>query len=229
MNLSLSWSSGKDAALAYFLLQQAGEHSVLNLHTTVNAQNGRVGLHGTPRSLVEAQAKAIGLPIEFIEIPSAASNQAYEFAMENFCIRLKEEGIEGIAYGDIFLEDLRKYREAQLAKVGLQAYFPLWGKDTGQMAQEILSAGLKTIICAADADLFSPETVGQIYNKDFLQSLPPGCDPCGERGEFHTFVANAPFFTQLIKLKVNLPQLHEYELGAGQPKKGFWFADLALA
>lgn len=228
--ISLSWSGGKDSAFALYKVLQAKELEVKSLHTSFNEALRRVGMHGTPESLIEAQAKAAELPLEKILIPSDSTNKSYEGAMLEYYYSLKEKGIEAVVFGDIFLEDLKLYREELLAKAGLRGIFPLWQQNTQQLIQEFLQAGFKTAVCAADAKYFTKEAAGKVIDQAFIGSLAEGVDPCGERGEFHTFVFEGPIFQHPIPYQSREVLHKSYSLGGPSGENlGFWFADLALA
>ena len=235
MKISMAWSGGKDSALALSKLLQKPEIEVVHLHTVFNAENQRVGMHGIHQSLIEQQAESIGLPLKKLYLPTDQSHGSYEKLMTEFCQSLKNEGIEAIAFGDIFLEDLKQYRELMLSNAGLRALFPLWGEDTEQLTFEFLAEGFETIICAADAGLIEEQWLGKPMNQAFLDQLPCNVDPCGENGEFHTFVINGPIFkTPLKTMKVkNLMQSYTFKSidNSGNEiteKKHFNFCELEL-
>ncbi|EMR01222.1 Dph6-related ATP pyrophosphatase [Cesiribacter andamanensis] len=226
--VSISWSSGKDAALAFYKTLQTNQLEVVHLHTTLSTGLRRVGMHGTPAALVEAQARAIGLPLSLLEIPADATNAAYEKAMLDFYAGLKAQGVEGVVFGDIYLEDLRTYREGLLQQAGLQGYYPLWQLPTNRLAAELLQEGISAVVCAASTRFFGQEAVGRAYDAAFIAGLPQGCDPCGEQGEFHTFVTHAPYFSQPVPLQLGRKVLRHYALSAhAQSEQGMWFIDLA--
>lgn len=228
----MSWSGGKDCALALWLLQNDGQMEVVSLHTTVEEQTGRVGLHGVHETLIEDQARAIGLPLEKIYFPGSGDNQAYEKAMEEYFLTLSNKEIKYIAYGDILLEDLKEYRERMLMMNGFEGLFPLWKKNTHQLAQTIIEKGFKTKICAADADKIDRRWVGEDYTTAFINGLSKDVDPCGENGEFHTFCYDGPIFKNQLTIEVKKLVSRSYDLEKDEgdiQKKSFWFADLALA
>ena len=228
--VSVSWSGGKDSAFALHKIVQEGALEVRNLHTSFNDQLRRVGMHGTPENLIELQASAIGLPLHRIYIPAASSNEEYETAMLAFYRQQKEAGIEAIVFGDIFLEDLKEYRDQLLQKAGLEGIYPLWGQDTQQLILEFLEEGFKTTICAADAKYFAREVAGQSIDKSFIQRLPAKVDPCGEKGEFHTFVSEGPIFRKPITFKVGEVVKKSYGHGNNPAySTDFWFAELSEA
>lgn len=231
LKISLSWSGGKDSAYALWKLQQDPDYVVSRLHTTFGETSKRVGMHGIHESLIEKQAEAIGLPLDKIYYPASGDNQAYEKAMNAYLDKLESEAIYHIAYGDIFLEDLKKYRENQLATRGFEGVFPLWGKDTEVLAEEFINSGFKTLICAADADKIDKAWVGKIFDRDFLTGLTQNIDPCGENGEFHTFCYEGPIFSDSIAvvLKEKISNTYKFENENGiKVEKRYWFQEIAL-
>lgn len=198
MKLSMSWSGGKDSAFALYKLLQSGEHEVAHLHCLIREDSGRVGLHETPLELIRAQAGAIGLPLRELYLPAEGSNRSYEQTMLDFTSRCIAEGIEAFAYGDIFLQDLKEYREMMLAKAGLKGVFPLWQQDTTVLLQQFISAGFKTCICAVDEEHLRADNLGLTIDADWVQSLKEATDPCGENGEFHTFTFDGPLFNKPV-------------------------------
>ena len=217
--LLLSWSSGKDSAWALHCLQQRGEYQVAGLLTTLNAAFDRVAMHSTRRALLEAQAKAADLPLYSVPLPWPCSNQHYETAMRSACEAAVAEGIEAMAFGDLFLEDVRRYREEKLQGTGLQPIFPVWGLDTRQLAQEMIASGLRARIVCVDPKKLPTEFAGRDFDADFLRDLPEGVDPCGENGEFHSVVYAGPMFREPIPI----------ESGEVVERDGFVFADVLLA
>ena len=215
----LSWSSGKDAAWSLHALRQAGEVEVVGLLTTVNEAFGRVAMHAVREELLEAQAAAAGLPLWKVRIPYPCPNEAYEAAMAGACARAVAEGITEIAFGDLFLEDVRDYRLQKLAGTGLSARFPLWGRPTADLAREMIAGGLQARLTCVDPGVLEPSFAGRAFDADLLRDLPAGVDPCGERGEFHTFCHAGPMFGAAIPI---LP-------GEVVTRDGFAFADLRPA
>src|SRR6516164_9805585 len=191
MKIALSWSSGKDSAWALHLLRQRDEVEIAALITTFNKSADRVAMHGVRRELVREQARMVGLPLWEIELPWPCPNQEYESLMANICRRAAEEGFNGMAFGDLFLRDIRAYREKQLAGTGLEAVFPLWNFPTADLAQEMIASGLRAKLTCIDTRKLDPGFAGRDFDTALLQDLPPGVDPCGENGEFHTFVYEA--------------------------------------
>ena len=197
----MSWSSGKDCTLALHRARQEGALDVVALLSTFNETASRVAIHGTRRAVARAQARALGLPLIEVDLPAACSNADYEARIGAASLRLKEQGVRDWIFGDLFLEDIRRYREANLAAQGLSGHFPLWGADTRLLAQEMLDLGLDARIATLDPRLVPRELCGSRYDRAFLDQLPPGVDPCGERGEFHTVVANGPGFAAPLDLR----------------------------
>ncbi|MBB5017208.1 uncharacterized protein (TIGR00290 family) [Chitinivorax tropicus] len=212
----LSWSSGKDSAWALHVLRQQPEYDVVGLFTTVNAVFDRVAMHATRSQLLQLQAAAAGLPLHIIPIPFPCSNEAYAQAMQAFIDRAKAMDVTCMAFGDLFLEDVRRYREAQLQPTGIEPVFPLWGQPTDQLAATMLQADIETYVCCVDPRQAPVQLAGQRWDAPLLASLPAGVDPCGERGEFHTVVVNGPFFSHRIPIRV----------GEVVERDGFVFADI---
>ncbi|MBS1771746.1 MAG: diphthine--ammonia ligase [Bacteroidetes bacterium] len=227
----LNWSSGKDAALAYYLLQQSNEYDVVELLTTVNNEHDRVVMHGIREELLDAQAKAMGIALQKIKLPAAPDDETYKAAMQHALAGLKEKGMHTAAFGDIFLEDLRLYREEQLQSVGFDAIFPLWKKDTRELVGMIEDAGIETMIVCLNEKFLGKEFLGRKIDRHFLNDLPAGVDPCGEHGEFHTFVYNAPYFSAPVPVKRGEEVYKAYTPANNDTDKwntGFWFLDLTL-
>ena len=215
----LSWSSGKDAAYALHVLRTSGEVEVAGLLTTLNGAFDRVAMHGVRAELLAAQARAAGLPLWTVPLPWPCTNEAYEAAMAGACARAVGEGITGVAFGDLFLEDVRAYREARLAGTGLEALFPLWGRPTAALAREMIAAGLKATLACVDGRQLDGTFAGRAFDEALLADLPAGVDPCGERGEFHTFAWDGPMFRHPVPVV----------RGEGVVRDGFAFADLVPA
>ena len=190
----LNWSSGKDASLSLHLLNQSEQFSVEALLCTVNKDLQRVSMHGLRESLLDKQAEAIGLPLRKVYLSQYISMEQYNKEMTIAVNKLKDDGYTHSAFGDIFLEDLRDYRVEQLQKVGLNDVFPLWKKDTTKLIRKFLNLGFKAIVVCVNAKLLDKSFAGRILDEDFLKDLPQNVDPCGENGEFHTFVFDGPIF-----------------------------------
>lgn len=229
--ISLSWSGGKDSAFALYHLLQDTRFEVKRLHTTFGESTRRVGMHGISEELIELQAESLGLPLDKIYYPASGDNEAYEKAINSYLDDLTGRGIQHLGYGDIFLDDLRKYREDNLASRGFTAVFPLWKKPTNELAKAFVITGFKTLICAADADLIDKVQVGKDFDRGFLDSLPASVDPCGENGEFHSFCYDGPIFSNPIAISVEkiVEQSYDILLSDGEKgKKHFWFAEVQL-
>jgi uncharacterized protein (TIGR00290 family) len=217
----LSWSSGKDSAWTLHLLRQERDVEVVGLLTTFNEAADRVAMHAVRRVLVKAQANAAGLPLWPILLPSPCTNEVYEARMREAVERARREGVTHIAFGDLFLEDIRAYRERTLAGTGIDPLFPVWGtpRDTPQLARQMLAGGLRAVLTCVDPKQLDPSFVGKWFDGDFLAELPAGVDPCGERGEFHTLCCAGPMFARPIPVCV----------GESSLRDGFWFADVVGA
>ncbi|TVP48490.1 MAG: diphthine--ammonia ligase [Gemmatimonadales bacterium] len=194
----LAWSSGKDCAYALHHLRATGAAEVVALLTTVDASADDVPVHGTPLAVLRAQAASVGLPLLEVPIAWPASNVAYEAAMAGAMARVRGLGADQVAFGDLFLEDVRAYREAQFDKLGMKTVFPLWGRPTDELAREIIAAGFEARIVSCDAERLPVSFLGRVFDLAFLEDLPEGVDPCGEGGEFHTLVTNGPIFRNPI-------------------------------
>lgn len=212
----LSWSSGKDSAWALHVLRQWPEYEVVGLFCTVNQAFNRVAMHAVRTELILRQAQSVGLPIQLIQIPYPCSNADYERIMGAFVAEVAAQGIECFAFGDLFLEDVRRYRERSLADTGITPVFPLWGMPTATLAGEMVAAGLRARISCVDPRALPPAFCGEEYGERFLQALPDGVDPCGENGEFHSFAYDGPMFEQAIDTRA----------GETVTRDGFTFTDL---
>jgi uncharacterized protein (TIGR00290 family) len=215
----LSWSSGKDSAWTLHVLRTHGEVEVVGLLTTLNGTAGRVAMHAVREELLDAQAEAAGLPLIKVVLPQhPCSNEQYEQLMREAIARAQAEGITRMAFGDLFLEDVRRYRETMLAGTGIQPLFPLWGQHTAQLADRMVAAGLRAHLTCVDPKQLSPVFAGRTFDEWLLEDLPEGVDPCGERGEFHTFAHAGPMFKEPIPI---VP-------GEIVNRDGFVFADIQL-
>lgn len=194
----LAWSSGKDSAWALHILRQSGEYDVAGLLTTFNEAFDRVAMHAVRRELVQSQAAAAGVPLWPVEIPWPCSNEEYECRMAAICLRAMAEGIEAMAFGDLYLEDVRAYRKRQLAPVGLTPLFPLWKIPTHRLIREMIAGGQRAVITCVDPRKLGREFAGREIDLALVDSLPAGVDPCGENGEFHSFVFAGPAFSKPI-------------------------------
>jgi uncharacterized protein (TIGR00290 family) len=191
-----AWSSGKDSARALYEIRRQGTYEIAALLTTMTEDYDRVSMHGVRRALVEKQAERMGYPLEIVWIPRASSNEIYEDRMQAKLVEMQSQGIMTVAFGDIFLEDLRKYREDNLAKQKMNAIFPLWKMDTRALAQSLVDIGFKAIVTCVDTQVLDASFAGREIDKQFLADLPPPVDPCGENGEFHSFVYGGPIFAK---------------------------------
>ncbi len=198
----LSWSSGKDSAWSLHVLRQRGEYEVVGLLTTFNAEASRVAMHAVRRELLERQAAAAGLALWPVGLPWPCSNEQYEALMAETCSRAVNEGVVGVAFGDLFLEEVRAYREKQMSKTGLEPIFPLWGLQTRELAREMIAAGVRAKLSCIDTGKLDRSFAGREFDEQMLAELPEGVDPCGERGEFHSFVYAGPMFDSSIAVSV---------------------------
>ncbi len=194
----VSWSSGKDSAWMLHLLRLDPDVEVRGLITTFNEAADRVAMHAVRRELVEAQARAAGLPLSSVGLPWPCPNGEYERRTSEQWRRCRAEGITHVAFGDLFLEDIRAYREQFLMRLGLSALFPLWGRSTSRLAADAIASGMRAVLCSCDAERLGARFVGRMFDQELLKDLPAGCDPCGENGEFHTFVFDGPGFSRPI-------------------------------
>lgn len=215
----LSWSSGKDSAWALHVARAQGEIEIVGLLTTVTASFARVSMHGVREAILERQAEAVGLPLTKVSIPSPCSNEVYAAAMRAAMMAAREQGIECVAFGDLFLADIRAYREANLAAVGMTGVFPLWGRDTGALAGEMIAGGLEAILTCVDPRRVPREFAGRRFDQALVNALPADVDPCGEHGEFHTCVVAGPMLRAPIAALV----------GEVVEREGFVFADVLPA
>jgi uncharacterized protein (TIGR00290 family) len=213
------WSGGKDSAMALHALQSAQAHRVTALLTTVTEEFDRISMHGVRRVLLERQAESIGLPLHAVLIPPQCINVTYELRMKEALNEHFAGGVRRVAFGDIFLEDLRAYREQNLARIGMEALFPIWKQDSRELARDFLRLGFKGVTVCIDPRVLDPSFVGRVLDESFFADLPPGVDPCGENGEFHTFVFDGPVFRNPVRFTVAEKVLRD----------GFWFCDLLPA
>jgi len=202
------WSSGKDSALSLYYLQK--KYTIKRLITTLNLKTYRVSMHGIPKELLMAQQKSIGIAIQNVYLDSDASLETYNKQMQYVYQDLFEEGFNTVSFGDILLEDLKLYREAQLDKIGMSYSFPLWGKNTLEVMKEFIHLGFKAVVVAVQTDKLSKEWVGRVIDDSFLEDLPAGVDASGENGEYHTFVFDGPNFSFPIKYQIEKVVTHNY-------------------
>lgn len=231
--ITISWSGGKDSAFALYKVLLSGDYEVSGLHTVINSGTRRVGMHGVRESLMDRQAEGLGLPLTKLYLESAETHAAYQELMSSYYKRCAEQNIDAVVFGDIFLADLKQFRLDLLKPSGLKAIFPLWQTDTGMLIGDFVNAGFKTIICAADAGLFSQKQIGQTIDHKFVSSLKKGIDPCGENGEFHTFVYDGPLFNkpltitkgEIVKKIYSFRRVND-EGRTETVESAFWFQDL---
>ncbi|RCR68979.1 Dph6-related ATP pyrophosphatase [Larkinella punicea] len=197
----ISWSGGKDSALALFFCQQAGHYDVVGLLTNVNEQFGRVSMHGVRTGLIETQAHVLELPLHTVQFPGDVSMELYNTLVKQKLTELKKQGVTHVIYGDIFLEDLRQYREQQLSEVGLQGVFPLWNQNTTVLLAKFVQAGFKAVLVCVNENQLPKSWAGRELDATILKDLPPSVDPCGENGEYHSFVYDGPIFKAPIPFK----------------------------
>lgn len=233
-----NWSSGKDSALALYKILQSNEYEICSLLTSVNSHYNRISMHGVRAELLEEQAKNIGLPLHKMEIPEMPSMEIYEDIMKVTLDNFRSQGATYSVFGDIFLEDLRKYREDKLNQIGFEGVFPLWKIDTKELIKEFLDLGFKTIVTCVNEKNLDKSFVGRIIDEQFIKDLPNDVDVCGENGEFHTFTFDGPIFSNPIKFEIGEIVHRKYE----KPKSsvsnsacdtddtafdyGFWYCDL---
>lgn len=215
----LSWSSGKDCAFALVESRRNGLADIVGVLTTLNEVHDRVAMHGVRSSLLDRQIAALGLPCIKVPLPSPCSNEAYEARMAEAVARITSQGIRHMVFGDLFLEDIRAYREEKLSQVGMEAIFPLWKRNTAALAHEIVNNGFVAHLTCIDPRKLDKRFAGRTFNHDLLAELPPDVDPCGENGEFHTVVSAGPMFKAPISVKT----------GEIVERDGFVFADVLVA
>ena len=237
-----NWSSGKDSALALYKTLQNEEFEISCLLTSVNQQFQRISMHGVRIELLEQQAKSIGLPLEIMQIPEMPTMEVYEAVMQTTLAKLKNQGVTHSIFGDIFLEDLRKYREDKLAEIGFEGVFPLWKIPTTDLIEEFIALGFKTIVVCVNERFLDKSFVGRIIDQDVINDLPENVDKNNKNGEFHTFTFEGPIFSKPIKFEIGEIVYRKYE----KPKEndssdtacdtsapdafdyGFWYCDLLM-
>ncbi|KAF2510613.1 Dph6-related ATP pyrophosphatase [Flavobacterium foetidum] len=235
-----NWSSGKDSALALYKILKNPDYKIEYLLTTVNQKYQRISMHGVRTELLQAQAEGIGLPLKIMEIPEMPSMEIYENVLTETLSDFKKLGITDSVFGDIFLEDLRKYREEQLAKIGFKGVFPIWKIPTKELIQEFISLNFKTIVVCVNERYLDKSFVGRIIDQDFINDLPENVDVCGENGEFHTFTFDGPIFSKPIEFEIGETVYRKYERPKSNENSntacdttddsafdfGFWYCDL---
>jgi uncharacterized protein (TIGR00290 family) len=212
----VSWSGGKDSCLALYELGQEGRHRAAALLTTVTRDYDRISMHGVRRVLLERQAESLGLPLRQVLISKGATNEEYEREMAAALSEYRERGVDAVVFGDLFLEDVRAYREQFLARHGMRGLYPVWMRDTGEFVRRFIALGFKAVVTCVSGEALDGSFAGRVIDEEFLASLPPGVDPCGENGEFHSFVFAGPSFREEVKFAV----------GERVFRDSFWFCDL---
>ena len=197
-DILLSWSGGKDSSLALYEIQKANSHRVAALLTTITEDYDRISMHGVRRTLLEQQADALGIPLKKILIPKDSTNAIYESRMRALLEEGLRAGIDTVAFGDIFLEDLKLYREKNLAQLGMKGLFPIWKRDSAELARTFINLGFKAVLVCVDTAILDPAFAGRPYDQELLRDLPANVDPCGENGEFHSFAFDGPIFKHKI-------------------------------
>jgi uncharacterized protein (TIGR00290 family) len=213
------WSGGKDSTLALYEIKKNKEYEVVSLLTTVTEDYDRISMHGVRRSLLERQAESLGLPLHQVLIPKDCSNEIYAAKMTEALNEFKQKGVETMAFGDIFLEDVRQYRLDNLAKLDMKAVFPIWGRDSTELVHTFIALGFKSVVSCIDTKVLDEKFLGRQIDEDFIAELPPGIDPSGENGEFHSFAYDGPIFRKRIN----------YQLGEAVLRDSFHFRDLIPA
>jgi uncharacterized protein (TIGR00290 family) len=214
--LLMSWSGGKDSCMALHELTQVSTHEVAALITTITEDYDRISMHGTRRLLLERQAASLGLRLHKVSISKDATNEEYETRMAEALLVYRKLGIDTIGFGDLFLEDIRIYRERFLSRFDMKGMFPVWHRNTTEFIKDFIDLGFKGVVTCVNAELLDQSYAGRLIDGEFLQSLPTGVDPCGENGEFHTFVCDGPLFRQPVR----------FRLGETVLRESFWFRDL---
>jgi uncharacterized protein (TIGR00290 family) len=215
----MSWSGGKDSCVALHELQRSGRYEVAGLMTTVTRDYDRISMHGVRRELLARQARSLGLPLHEVFIAAGATNDDYEAAMAETLVEARARGVETVAFGDLYLEDIRAYRDRMMAENGMDALYPVWGRDTRAFIGQFIAAGFKAVIVCVDTAQLDASFAGRAIDARLLSDLPPGVDPCGENGEFHTFVFDGPNFAQPLDISV----------GERVTRGAFCFCDLTPA
>ena len=210
------WSGGKDSALALYEIQKNNNYQVVSLLTTITEDYDRISMHGVRRLLVEQQAQSLDIPLHKVFIPRSCSNEEYGAKMSQALNKFKQDGVETVAFGDIFLEEVRKYREDNLAKLSIKGVFPIWGRNSAELVRSFVALGFKAVVSCIDTKVLDKKFLGRQLDKDFIAELPPDIDPSGENGEFHSFVYDGPIFKEKIG----------YKRGESVLRDSFYFCDL---
>jgi uncharacterized protein (TIGR00290 family) len=234
--VTISWSGGKDSAFALYKILLSGEYDVVHLHTVINPESRRVGLHGVHESLIEKQAEAIGLPLIKLYLPESSDHDIYKALMEKFYKNCFLEGLNGVVFGDIFLEDLRDFRLAMLKPAHLEGIFPIWKIDSSKLILDFLNVGFKTMLCAANSVYFDSHHLGKTITEDFVSGFSDKIDVCGENGEFHSFVYDGPIFRFPIEVMLGDVVSKSYRFKVkledgtvNEQETSFWFQDLTVS
>ncbi len=225
----MNWSSGKDSALALYYIRKENKYKVEKLFTTLDTSTGRISMHEIKKELLLAQAESIGIELQIADISTSTSMEDYNQKMENEIFNLKNEGFEASVFGDIFLEDLKEYREDQLKKAGIEAVFPLWKQDTTQLINKFVDLGFKAIVVCTNSRILSEDFCGRIIDKKFIEDLPENVDPCGENGEFHSFVFDGPVFRKPVDFKPGEKIRHSFPSKDQKWDSEFCFLNLLKA
>lgn len=212
----LSWSGGKDSSLARYEISRSKDYEIVSLLTTLTRDFDRISMHGVRRSLLDLQASRLGLPVEEVWIDRGGTNAEYESQMSKALSKHFTDGVRHVVFGDLFLEDVRRYREERLAAMNMKGVFPLWKRDTRKLASDFIEMGFRAVICTVDPKALDPSFCGRDFDRALLSDLPASVDPCGENGEFHTFVYDGPIFKRKI----------DVEVGVVVERDGFVFADI---
>lgn len=212
----MSWSGGKDSCLALYEIQKSFDYRVAALLTTITRGYDRISMHGVRRALLERQATSLGLPLHQVLISKGANNEEYETAMAQAFNEYHQNGIDSVVFGDLFLEEIRAYRDQFLARYGMKGLYPVWQRNTNSFINKFIELGFKAVLSCVDSKTLDKSFAGKTIDDDFISSLPANVDPCGENGEFHTFVYDGPNFNQPVKISIGETTLRE----------GFWFCDL---
>ena len=212
----MSWSGGKDSCMALHQLTRVSKYDVAALLTTITEDYDRISMHGIRRVLLERQAASLGLQLHKVFIPKTATNEQYEMKMAHALLTYRQQGIDTIGFGDLFLEDVRAYREEFLTRFQMKGMFPVWHRNTTEFIKDFINLGFKAVITCVNAELLDESYAGRFIDSDFVTSLPPAVDPCGENGEFHTFVFDGPLFSDPVP----------FRLGETVLRESFWFRDL---
>jgi uncharacterized protein (TIGR00290 family) len=213
------WSGGKDSAMALYQIQKDDRYQVVSLLTTITEDYDRISMHGVRRLLVEQQARSLDIPLHKVFIPKSCSNEEYAAKMIQALEKFKQDGVKTVAFGDIFLKEVRKYREDNLARLSMKGVFPIWGRDTAELVQSFIALGFKSVVSCINPEVLDKKFLGRQLDRDFIAELPPNIDPSGENGEFHTFVYDGPIFKQRI----------DYSQGESVLRDSFYFCDLIPA